>query len=380
MKYLCTLFFILVSYAQIQAQEVFASRFVVRADTIQMERFVPESAKDSMYQVMLLPLSFGQVEVADQAKLNILRNARIKEVQLVYTSFPEELDLYDLNAKRIKYLHFVCEGMFGNSLTTWKLVRQTGCKSRKEANQFFHGFVVYYLPGATVESAMDEWSDLTAILSGKKAMQDSSVFTVLQRNHFGQSAVVADFTGSMTPYATQVFVWLNMNLEVDKNREFVFFNDGDTTPDYRKRIGYTGGLYYVQSWMRDTILHHAETCRRNGYGGDTPENDIEALLFAQKSNPKLKEIILIADNWAPVRDISLLSQLKIPVHVIVCGKGSDTPVNPDLIQIFYATHGSIHTMEEDLKYLEGLTEGRTFKLGGQEYVIRYGRVERMLMR
>lgn len=102
MKYLCTLFFILVSYAQIQAQEVFASRFVVRADTIQMERFVPESAKDSMYQVMLLPLSFGQVEVADQAKLNILRNARIKEVQLVYTSFPEELDLYDLNAKRIK--------------------------------------------------------------------------------------------------------------------------------------------------------------------------------------------------------------------------------------------------------------------------------------
>lgn len=50
------------------------------------------------------------------------------------------------------------------------------------------------------------------------------------------------------------------------------------------------------------------------------ENDLEALLEAKKYMDDNWELILIADNYSPVRDIELLEKLDIPVHVILCGQ------------------------------------------------------------
>ena len=43
-----------------------------------------------------------------------------------------------------------------------------------------------------------------------------------------------------------------------------------------------------------------------GYGGDCPENNMEALIKGVKQATPYKELVMIADNYAPVKDIELL--------------------------------------------------------------------------
>jgi hypothetical protein len=103
----------------------------------------------------------------------------------------------------------------------------------------------------------------------------------------------------------------------------------------------------------------------NGNGGDNPENDIEAILFAISKCPDCGNIIHVADNNATPRDLSLLYKVNKPVRVIVCGvKGA---VNPELLNIAYRTGGSLHTIEEDIRNLAGMSIGERVTIGGYSY-------------
>ncbi len=351
------------------AQERFSAKYFIKADTINVTQYNIEKIDSNGYQVALIPMGFGVSEGKAMSIYKVLDNANVAKVELVYTSYPEDLDMYELNDKRLRFLHYQCPNIFRNAITKWSLIKQTDCKNASDARKFFHGFVVYYQKGASAERAVDDLNQMENIIAGKAKLSDSSVLKILDRKAFQSEALVADFTGSMAPYITQVILWLNLKMNETKFTSFTFFNDGDKKSDYAKKIGATGGIYYTNNQNKDSILFIAKRCTQNGYGGDIEENGVEAILYAIEQNPKLNEVVFLADNWAPIRDISLLHKVKIPVRVIICGKDSSIGLNPDLMEIALKTKGSLHTMEQDLDLSVKMNEGKTIEFGGEQFQI-----------
>jgi hypothetical protein len=87
----------------------------------------------------------------------------------------------------------------------------------------------------------------------------------------------------------------------------------------------------------------------------------------------LKEIVLIADNWAPMRDYALISNIKIPVHVIVCGVDPRIGINTEYLDLARHSKGTIHTMEEDITGLAKIAEGMSITIGGTQYRVFAGK-------
>lgn len=214
-----------------------------------------------------------------------------------------------------------------------------------------------------------------------------TVLSVLYRlkNQYKNKIVVTDITGSMSPYMEEVLLWHALNFSEGTPTKYVFFNDGDATPDAKKEIGKTGGLYFCQGQIKDfaTVVETMRKGMNAGGGGDSPENDVEALLLAAKKRTT-EELILIADNFSGMRDISLLAQLKVPVRVIVCGTEEGPirsrcsgafwgEVNEEYLTLAYKTRGSIHTIREDIYDLYKLAEGKTINIDGVEFVLENGR-------
>ncbi|MFM9985715.1 MAG: hypothetical protein ACKVOK_10815 [Flavobacteriales bacterium] len=200
---------------------------------------------------------------------------------------------------------------------------------------------------------------------------DTIVGTVLNRNKSWKKIfIVEDVTGSMYPYTMQTLAWRKLNDKATRASQFVFFNDGDQKPD--GPIGRSGGAYYAGSRDNAVIEKACTTTMSKGGGGQGPENNIEALIFAQSQNKEAAEIVMIADNWAPVRDLSLLDQLTVPVHIILCGAIHGN-INVDYLNIALATGGSVHTIEEDFVALSKMTEGEVLSIGKQKYKIKDGR-------
>ena len=106
----------------------------------------------------------------------------------------------------------------------------------------------------------------------------------------GKIAVVADVTASMTPYNTQVMLWLKFAKKPLENGRFVFFNDGNNSPDALKSIGNTGGLHFAESNNFDSVYQTMRRAIAAGQGGDIPENNIEALLAAQKKWTEVNKV------------------------------------------------------------------------------------------
>ncbi|GAB3540455.1 hypothetical protein [Spirosoma fluminis] len=102
---------------------------------------------------------------------------------------------------------------------------------------------------------------------------------------------------------------------------------------------------------------------------DEAENDVEALLYAQKTFPRAKHLILIADNISTVKDMRLLSNVTAPVHVVLCGTtGSTTelPFQNDYFAIASQTKGSLHTLADDFKPSE-LSSKSVIRVGSHYY-------------
>jgi hypothetical protein len=202
---------------------------------------------------------------------------------------------------------------------------------------------------------------------------DSVISKTLNNNNWKNVLVVEDVTGSMYPYLAQTFKWRRINSAVNKMENFVFFNDGDDRPD--GPIGRSFGVYSVLSNSIKEVEEMAYLGMSKGRGGAGPENDIEAIIRGvEKSKNQVDNIILVADNFSLVRDISILrklSSINIPVSVIVCGamKGR---VNYQYVDIARKTSGAVYTIEEEIKFSADLAEGMHLTVGDQEFVIRKG--------
>lgn len=179
--------------------------------------------------------------------------------------------------------------------------------------------------------------------------RDSTVFKVLERNKQWKNAlVVSDWTGSMYPYGGQLLYWQLVNYKTSGLKYLTLFNDGDKKYSSEKIIGNTGGIYHGELKNIDYIFDLYNLVMYKGNGGDSQENDMEALLEAMSKFNDYDEIILVADNTC-VRDIELLAKLNHPVHVVICGYQWDGGINSQYFNIAMKTGGSLHTIEKDIE-------------------------------
>lgn len=206
----------------------------------------------------------------------------------------------------------------------------------------------------------------------KGLKSDSVVMKVMDRNkNWKKMLVVEDVTGSMMPYIADLLLWNALKGNLQNTAHFVFFNDGDRKSNYEKEIGKTGGIYHAKPKNVDALEDIMLNAIVGGEGGDTPENDIEAILEGIKQCPECEEVVLIADNSATPRDLELLDQVSKPVHVVLCG--IRTKPNPAHLLIAWKTKGSLHTIKEDITNLAELQEGNSVTVMGKTYKIVNGR-------
>lgn len=356
-----------------------------------------------------LKMGFASAYIIDSATLRKLSGAMITGVDIVFSDYPKDNPLTELNRNRVQNLTRTWPVLLSDRRIRWQFIRQTGCTDKISAARLFHGAVIHYRPRQDEETAKREVGLLKELLSGlgSKAetgyftsyaltvdsvgspsvvfsdsgyfmpfpIPDSTVTRVLNRNKWRNMVITADLTGSMYPYTAQLLLWFKLHCTDGRVKRFVFFNDGNLLPDHLKVIGKTGGIYDGLASTYEEVEKLAYKTMSNGSGGDGPENDVEALLKAIRLSPDCEEVILIADNWAPVKDISLISGVTKPVHVILCGAGWG--INTQYLDLARITGGSVHTMEQDLTELMKLKEGAEITISGQTFRIMSGKFVRV---
>lgn len=341
--------------------------FKMKLEKEEVAKYKIPTGKDKV----VLKNHYGKYMILNPENVKLIQGQTVFSVEVVYTDYPKGDDFDLLNKKRLASLFQLAPELFSNEMITWKLVKQTDCK-KGNAYDFFHGIVITYRPPSTLSGLRGERDYLKNVLKGNDKLIDSTFIKVMNRNKWQDIAIVNDFTGSMSPYIAEVLVWHALNLQkpISRISGYTFFNDGNLTPDYNKVIGHTGGIYHTASQNLDSILNTAVTTIENGGGGDIQENDVEALIEAQNKYPKAKGLVLVADNWANMRDTSLISQVKLPVKVVLCG--TNATINTEFIDLAYKTKGSIHTIEEDILDLMKITEGKDIIINKRKYRLVHG--------
>lgn len=225
------------------------------------------------------------------------------------------------------------------------------------------GYVTYESPSKETTLKFDKF------LTGEYKVKDSTIFYAFKRNkEWKKVLLVVDMTGSMFPYIGQLLVWFKINYETEKVKYFVLFNDGNTTPDDKKIIGRTGGVYFFEAKDYKKLKSDIENVRKKGEGGDEPENDLEAIVSGTINYRDYSDIVLLADD-SPVRDMALLKRIRKPVHVILCG--TKKGINEQYIKIAQQTKGSIHTANNSID-MKKLKEGEYYTLDKDVFQYRNG--------
>lgn len=360
------------------ATEMRLAQEIVAQTEIQRPRYV---LKTGALKVAVFNMPFGESYVISEKDKLFLKTADVRMIELVFSDFPKGEDLKKLNLDRIKEVESWKKSLVSNPEITWKIIRQTDCTNEAEAKTLFHGVVIHYKGPQTEEDRLLEFKMTTKFLpleeeikdpvKLRKSLPDSTIFRVLERNkHWKKLAVVADLTGSMSPYTAQLVLWFKLKTKDQRIQDLVFFNDGDKTPDSKKVIGNTGGIYHGKGNNYKQVRELALKTIEGGCGGDAPENNCEALLFALKNAPDAEEYILIADNLAPIKDAVLMNQIHKPIRIILCG--TSYGINLQHLNLARKTGGSVHTMESDLVDLIKMNEGEKFTFMKQKFTIQNG--------
>lgn len=310
-----------------------------------------------------------------------IRKKYIYEIDVVLTKYPKNkeqwLTNYDsLMKDRVTALYDLIPELKQNDQVRWKIILQTACDTEEEAKGMFHGAVVKYKLHLT-SRLKKTLTTMRNIVNGKEEFEDSVVYQVFDRHpEWKNMLVVNDWTGSMYQYGAQAVLWHRLNLLQHKDqaaiKHFIFFNDGNMLPDDEKAIGKTGGIYHTEGESIRTLATTMREVMLSGFGGDKPENDLEAILYGIEQCPDFETVILIADNSSAVRDIELLSRLNKPIKIILCGVEEGKGIHPDYLRIAQTTQGSIHTVAEDIMQLADKKEGDTIEVLGVRYLLADG--------
>jgi hypothetical protein len=321
-------------------------------------------------------MPFGKSKIVETNLPDVEDLKNLKSIDLIYTQFRRSADFNQpkLNRYRLENLKKAMPEIFELDNIQWNIVEQTTGNNKEEAEQLFHGFVLNIRRENEVpEVKNEEVTYIENVLNGtpEEEFPDSIVLNVFQRNNWNKMLIVADLTGSMSPYVAQVLLWFRLNDSEERAKHFLFFNDGNKTPDAKKKVGRTGGLYASPATNFKEIEALAYQTMNNGDGGDWPENDMEALLTGMKQCPECEDIILIADNNAAIRDWRMMQLVKKPIRVILCGV--EDFINPQYLNLVKTSKGSLHTIEDDLTTLINMKEGQTIVLYEKTYRVQKGK-------
>lgn len=202
---------------------------------------------------------------------------------------------------------------------------------------------------------------------------DTTVTCIFNRNpQWKNMLVVADLTGSMSPYTEQLLVWFKLGFIKETNhiQHLTFFNDGDNKNSDEKLVGYTGGIYHadVKDKSFEAVEKLALETMLKGGGGDCPENNLEAVIEGINACTTCEEVVMIADNFATPRDMELIAKIARPVKVILCGTGGG--INTKYLDFVRKNKGSLHIIEKDILDLMKLNEGKSIEINGFEYQVK----------
>lgn len=224
-----------------------------------------------------------------------------------------------------------------------------------------------HMPSLTREITVKD----TLSVSRAPIIPDSTLLKIFRRLRWKNYTIVGDVTVSMYPYSTQLLWWIKNYSTDSVTSSYVFFNDGDERPDAEKIIGRTGGIYAKECNSFAAVKKLIRETMEKGSGGDRPENDIEALIAGEREFPDRDFQVLIADNKAPVKDMALVTSLRKPVRIILCG-ADPYFINPDYLNLARKTKGSVHLAEQDLNALSLIREGEALRIGYKIFVLHEG--------
>lgn len=245
-----------------------------------------------------------------------------------------------------------------------KTIKNIGIFTNEEQQRFKNTDSVYLLVAKTSETKTIP-KETEGTVPVKEPLKDSSLIKVLLRNKWNKPLVVADVTLSMSPFTLQLLNWLSLPQQKNVIQYFTCFNDGNDMPTEKKVLGQTGGVYGAMFTNIKDISNLVETTMEKGSGGDTPENVCEAIIKSLAMYNNCNEVVLMADNWAPVRDIALVKQINKPVKIIICGGTLGTHI--DYITIALQSNGSLHFEDSDITNLQDLKVGKEITIRGINY-------------
>ncbi len=342
----------------------------------------------------VIPIQFGETNsrYTNKNLANALEKTEVISIKLYYSKFPKDIIFQEntqkaVNELRIKNLLARFPSLKTKNITI-ELVAQENCEDLAQAKALFHGFVIdYEMTNATILPATEPKKEETVTILKEKEKsipkqkqvildfgninnefskdvkrkhigRDSITYFAFERNiaQWDSVVIVADWTSSMYPYTLQLLIWQTQNVQyANKILGYVFFNDGDKTPDNQKKIGQIGGIYVSNSPHLPDALQKMDECKKNGNGGgDFDENNIEALLVAVQQFPNAKSIIMISDNYGKIKDLALLPKVKKPVHVILARMPDLRFLTEDYLQVALQTGGSLHLKNTDYQTIEKL--------------------------
>ena len=309
------------------------------------------------------------------------------EVTVIFTQYPKHksfwlTDYHWLLAKRLEEL-FSLDSALNDTSIVYNIVMQTDCENEFEAMQLFHGIEVKYqviveeevileeeiesVTKAKTSGSSTQSKKVKRFMARQKYYTDSTVYTVLDRHPEWQNTVmVIDWTGSMYGYGAESVLWQAMNESKSGIEKIALFNDGDKKKNRKKELGRTGGIYIEKTTPISKTIKLFNRVKNKGTGGDSPENDVEAIATTLAASPQSESVILIADNQSCVRDFALINCIDKPVHVVLCG--THKGINAQYLNIAWRTGGSIHTKEWDLDNIQELVAQQNIVIEGIRYI------------
>lgn len=372
-----------------------------------------------------IAMPFGKKTVLNPEQKQLIYEKVLVKLELVYTKYrsSETFNQQQLNTNRFIELEKLAPEIFENRFWGYELISQTNGNSTAECDKMFHGFVLTFRPNSTKNSLTQEANYLDKLVTtlikndsiatdttpknftikthydmtvgylhdtiwfvdtfpkpsppdffyNQSLFNDSTVLNTFARNQNWQNfIVVTDVTGSMSPYSAQVFVWLKAQAENKKAKYFVFFNDGDEKESRKKTPLDTKGIYIVENKSLEDVMKTATKCMKNGSGGgESMENDVEAIIEGLKYYPNVEGVILVADNHEIMRDYDYINKIKVPVHVILCG--AENRINIQYMDLVRQTKGTLHTSKSDITNLQDIKENEHFFIEKKEYMYHKGR-------
>lgn len=315
-------------------------------------------------------------------------------VNIIFTKYPKErsfwlTDYHWLLAKRLEAL-FDLDPRFNHPSVSFRITLQTACDNEFEAMQLFHGMELGYRKLRTEETPTDQdeqaiskqgdipereneqnkvvLKKIKRFMVRQQYSMDSMVFNAFDRHPEWEDAlVVIDWTGSMYGHGAEVLLWHAMNEEQSGITHIALFNDGDGKKARKKEVGFTGGVYTSPASPVTKPVKLFNKVKNKGNGGDSPENDMEALIKAIQAFPASKEVVLVADNRSCIRDFLLVHCIERPIHAIL----TDTRkgINHQYINLAWRTGGSLHWDSEDLYGIDSLMAQDSLEIMDERYVL-----------